>query len=202
MAPLSGARRRRLALMPVRRGLAALCVVTAALAGTMLGVPTAQAQPSFTLRTADGAVARIGAFHPSRSPKLAAAIRVFGKPTSRKLTSENSCQVDWRKLRLRIVFANFGARGHRQTTCTSSVGRAQTFTARGSRFRTVRGLRPGASSKSIPTRHPNAEFRQGSWWLVTAVSPFGDESEYPVIRAIVGGGRVRALAGFIGAAGE
>jgi hypothetical protein len=37
---------------------------------------------------------------------------------------------------------------------------------------------------------------------VTAISPFGDESEYPVVRALIAGGRVRALAGWIGAAGE
>jgi hypothetical protein len=36
----------------------------------------------------------------------------------------------------------------------------------------------------------------------TAVSPFGDQSEYPVVNAIVSGGRVTALAGWIGAAGE
>lgn len=188
--------------MTVKTCLAAVCVITAGMPASMLQVTAAQARPSFTIRTADGAVARIGAFHPSRSPKLAAAIRVFGKPTSRTLTSDNSCQVDWRRLRLRIVFANFGGQGPGQTTCNSSVGRAQTFAARSSRFRTVRGLRPGANSNSIPTRHPGAKFRQGSWWLVTAVSPVGEESEYPVVRAIVGGGRVRVLAGIIGAAGE
>ena len=57
-------------------------------------------------------------------------------------------------------------------------------------------------SASILRLHPQAEFRQGSWWLVTAISPFGDESEYPVVRALIAGGRVRALAGWIGAAGE
>lgn len=60
----------------------------------------------------------------------------------------------------------------------------------------------GDSSASIPQLHPNAAFREGSWWLVTAVSPFGTNAEYPVIRANVSGGRVRALAGVIGAAGE
>jgi len=192
---------RRAPMRRVRR-FAAPFVLVAAVAAAVVQAPLAQAQSTFTIRTSQGAVARIGAFHPSRSPTLAAAIRVFGRPSSRRLITDNSCQVDWRRLRLRIVFANFG--GHRpgQTTCTPSVGRAQAFTARGSRFRTSAGLRVGSSSASILRLHPQAEFRQGSWWLVTAISPFGDESEYPVVRALIAGGRVRALAGWIGAAGE
>lgn len=186
--------------MPRQRTAAVLAfVVTGALA---LDATPASAQSSFTIRTSGGYVAAIGAFHPSRSPTLAAAMRVFGAPSSRRLTSTVSCQVDWRRLRLRITFANLGGHGPGQTTCTPSVGRAQSFRARGSRFRTVAGLRVGQRSASIVERHPSAEFREGKWWLVTAVSPFGDESEYPVLHASVSGGRVRSLAGVIGAAGE
>jgi hypothetical protein len=163
---------------------------------------SAHAQSPFTMRTSDGAVARIGAFHPSRSPTLAAAIRVFGNPTSRRILTNNDCQVDWRRVRLRIQFANFGGHGPGETTCSPSVGRAQAFTVRGSRFRTSAGLRVGDQTTSIRRLYPAAELRDGSWWLITAVSPFGDQSEYPVLRAIVSGGRVRAIAGWIGAAGE
>jgi len=60
----------------------------------------------------------------------------------------------------------------------------------------------GHRSETILDRHPYAEFRRGTWWLRTAVSPFGDESEYAVVEALVSRGRVRALRGWIGAAGE
>lgn len=158
--------------------------------------------PSFVIRTSQGAVARIGAFHPSRRPTIAAAIRAFGRPTSRRLTNFNECRVEWRRLGLRIDFANLGGPRPGETTCSPAVGQAQTFTARGSRFITSAGLRVGDPSSAIPAIYPLAALTSGTWWLVTAISPFGDQGEYPVIRAIIGGGRVRAIAGFIGAAGE
>jgi len=180
-----------------------LFLALAAAAITLVPAASAPAQSSsFTIRTSDGAVTRIGAFHAKRSATLAAAIRVFGRPSRVKLLRDDECRVDWRRLRLRIDFANFGGHGPGQTTCTPSVGLAQTFTARGSRFRTSAGLRVGSPSSAISSIYPSAEFRDGSWWLVTAFSNIGDPGDYPVVRAIVGGGRVRALAGGIGAAGE
>jgi hypothetical protein len=110
-----------------------------------------RARSPFVIRTSDGSVARIGAFHPGRSATLASAIRVFGRPSSTKVLSDNTV---------------------------------------------------GDASTTVPDRYSDAEFRGGRWWLVTAVSPFGDESEYPVVSAVVGSGRVSALAGWIGAAGE
>jgi hypothetical protein len=177
--------------------LGALVLVAAA-----LGVSApAEAQSTFTIRTSNGAVARVGAFHPRRSATLASAIRAFGRPSSSKLT-RSACLVEWRRLRLRILFTTLGGLLPGQTFCTPSAVFADSFTARGTRFRTSAGLRVGRPSSSVAAIYPSAEFRSGSWWLVTAVSPFGDQSEYPVIRAIVGGGRVRAIAGFIGAEGE
>jgi hypothetical protein len=180
------------------------CSLLASAALMLAAIPasTAGAASSYTIETSRGFVARIGAFHPSRNPTIAAAQRVFGAPSSRKLTSDNSCLVEWRRLRLRITFANFGGHGPGQTTCSSSVGRAQSFTARGSRMRTWEGLRVGARSSTITERHHSAEFREGGWWLRTAVSPFGDESEYAVVSALVSQGRVNVLVGWIGAAGE
>jgi hypothetical protein len=157
---------------------------------------------SYTIRTSGGYVARIGAFRTRRDPTIRAATRVFGPPSSRILRGNNACQVDWRRLRLRIYFANFGGTTSGETTCSASVGRAQSFTARGRRFRTWEGLRVGHRSATIIERHPSAEFRQGSWWLRTAISQIGDEHEHAVVSAIVSGGRVRILRGWIGAAGD
>ncbi len=179
-------------------------VAATAVAATvsLVAAPGSHAQTSSTIRTGSGLVTQIGGLYPQRSPTLRAAIRVFGNPTSRTLTRANGCRVDWRRLRLRIHFENFGATRPGQTTCTASVGRAQSFSVRGSRFRTVAGLRVGNRSSAIRVLHPDARFREGKWWLVTAVSPFGDRSEYAVLQATVGDGRVRSLSGWIGGAGE
>jgi hypothetical protein len=165
--------------------------------------PVAQTSASsFTLRTSRGMVARIGAFRTRRDPTIRAAIRVFGRPSSRRRDGNNKiCMTQWRRLRLRIVFANFGAAPLRQSVCSDSISLAQSFTARGRRFRTWRGLRVGQRSSMISRRHPSAEFRRHTWWLRTAVSPIGGRDEYPVVDAIVSGGRVRALRGWVGAAG-
>lgn len=160
------------------------------------------AATSYTIQTSDGAVARIGAFRPRRDPSIAAAQRVFGRASSLKLV-RYGCQGDWRRLRLRIYFANFGGTLPGQTICTPSVGNAQSFTIRGSRFRTWEGLRVGHRSETIPERHRSAEFVQGSWWLRRATSLIGEgETDYGVVRAITSQGRVRALGGWIGAAGD
>lgn len=178
--------------------------VVLALAAIAVPPPSAMAATSaFTVVTRDYYVSRIGPFRPAQNPRLSAAIRAFGRPTSRKL-DRSTCRADWRRLRLRIYFENFGGVLPGQTTCTASVGRAQSFVARGSRFRTVKDLRVGEASSSIPVKHPAAEFQpRGFWALVLATFPFGDNEEpAPVLNALVTGGRVIALAGYIGGAGE
>jgi hypothetical protein len=165
--------------------------------------PTAAATDSYTVVTRAYYVSRIGPFRPAENPRLSAAIRAFGTPSRVRLDG-GTCRVAWRRIRLRMTFENFGGASPGQTTCTPSVGRAQSFVARGSRFRTVNGLRPGADSSSIPDRHPRAEFQpEGFWALVLATYPFGDSEEpAPVLNALVSDGRVSALAGYIGGAGE
>lgn len=183
----------------------------AALALSLLAPTAAEAEPAaggaavaapHTIRVSGGYVTRIGAFRPRRDPTIAAAERVFGPASTRRLIGGNGCRVDWKRLKLRIVFANFGGSGPGETTCSAHVGKSQSFTVRGRRFRTWKGLRVRHRSATIPRRHRAAEFRRKSWWLKTAVSPFGDGSEYAVVRAIVADRRVRALKGWIGAAGE
>jgi len=165
-----------------------------------VGAPPSSAR-DYTIRTSNGAVAAIGAFHPSRDPTVGAAIAVFGSPTSRKGDyGGDSCVMKWRSPKLTINFSNFGAPG--AGACADTVGRAQSFVARDRRFRTWGGLRPRARSRTILDKHPTAEFQQGSWWLRSAYSPFGDGDEYPVVRALIHSYRVTALAGWIGGAGE
>jgi hypothetical protein len=163
---------------------------------------------AFTINVAGGKVgghvSGIGDFRPGVDPSIAAASRVFGRPSSRELTTDNSCDVRWARLRLRITFANFGLPGPGQTVCSDRASNAQTFRVRGRRFRTWNGLRVGASEERILELHPRAEFRQGSWWLKKTISPFGaGDVEFAVVDApLTRDARVRAIRGWIGAAGD
>lgn len=176
------------------------CLVLAAMVGLTLAPTGARAAESYTIRTNNGLVARIGAFAPfSKDGSLGAAMRVFGTP-SLKQTSWG-CVANWKRLRLTINLVNYGVAAA-ENKCRPSVGLAQSFTVKSSRFRTWEGLRPGAASSTIPERHREAVFREGAWWLRTAISPFGEGEEYAVVSAVVRNGRVTALKGWIGAAGE
>lgn len=161
----------------------------------------ANAASSFTIRTSDGVVTRIGALDLRQGGTLGQAMRVFGRPSRTDPVGDGSdaCHVTWSRLRLEVVFANFGL----ANACTRGGGRFQTATIRGSRFRTARGVRVGSRSSTIPVKHREATFVRGSWWIATHPVPFsaGDEPQ-PTIRALVRAGRVHALSLWVGAAGD
>jgi hypothetical protein len=155
-----------------------------------------------TIVTREYYVSRIGTFRPAENPRLSAARRAFGRPTDVRRRG-GTCRVSWRRLRLRIDFENFGGAAPGETTCTPSVGRAQTFVARGTRFRTTKGLRVGQPSSEILEKHPDAVFADNFWTIVSARFPFGQsDEESPVLSALTSSGRVSALTGYIGGAGE
>jgi hypothetical protein len=174
-----------------------------ATAGGMLALLAVAAAPaagqSPTIATEDAFVTRIGTFQPSQNPRLSAAIRAFGPPSSRRGRG-SACTVRWRGIGLKIVFANFGSPG--VSTCRGSVGRAQSFVATGPGFATATGLAPGQPSTQIKALYPDTEFEKGAWTLVSAANPYGDGSESPVLRAFAKDGQVASLAGWIGGAGE
>jgi hypothetical protein len=167
----------------------------------VLTAPAAAQAAPLTIRTDEHAVTRIGSFRPGSNATIAAARRAFGRPSSTRFEGEG-CRVDWDQLRLRIFFANFGALPPGGDVCDRRVGKAQLFRVRGARFQTWRGLRVGQRSADIRARHPGARFRDGTWWLRTGINRAGDPAEYAVLRALVAGGRIRALSGWIGAAGD
>jgi hypothetical protein len=176
----------------------------AAMAGGMLALLAVAAAPAAgqsptTIVTGDASVTRIGTFEPSQNPRLSAAIRAFGSPSSRR-GRRTACTVRWARIGLKIVFANFGSPG--VSTCRGSVGRAQSFVASGPRFATATGLAPGQPSTQIKALYPETAFEDGAWTLVSAASPYCDGTETPVLRAFAKGGQVVSLAGWIGGAGE
>jgi hypothetical protein len=180
----------------MRRAIATACGLVAL---AVCAQPAAAAPASMSIVARDASVTRIGTFRPSENPRLSAAVRAFGRPSSRRGRG-SACTVRWRRLGLKILFANFGAPG--VSTCNGSVGRAQSFVASGARFTTQAGLRPGRPSTQIRALYPEASFDRGGWTLVSAASPYGDGTETPVLRAFSRGGRVASLAGWIGGAGD
>jgi hypothetical protein len=151
-----------------------------------------------------GHVTSIGDFRPSRDPTIAAAANVFGRPSSRTRTSDVSCDVRWRRLKLKITFVSFGGIPAGQTPCSNRATKSQSFRVRGRRFPTWNGLRVGARESRVQELHPKARFRGGRWWVETSRSFVGDPgSRFPVVEAFINSaGRVRALHGWIGAAGD
>jgi hypothetical protein len=174
---------------------------TLVLALLLPGVAAAPAA-AHTIDVGRFSVSSIGDFRPSRDASIPAAEQVFGPASSRRETSAASCLVRWKRLRLEITFASFDAPG--PSRCRGTIGRAQSFKVRGPRFRTWQGLRVGQRERAVQRRHPGARFRKGTWWLKTAVSPFGEPgTEFAVVDARIGPrGRVAVIRGWIGAAGD
>ncbi len=173
-----------------------------ALAVLSLAPATASAAP-YVIRISDsGTVTKIGPFKPGQNSSLGRAVRAFGEPDSRREIDATLCAVRWRSPDLRIFFANFGGVPEGETVCSNRHGFAQTFAARGRRFASWGGVRPGMRSKEVPQHHPDATRHRRSWWLETFVYPFGEERPSPVVKAAVRRARVTALIGYIGGAGE
>jgi hypothetical protein len=145
-----------------------------------------------------GEVRAIGDFKPSRNPTLAAAIRAYGRPTSRRGGGE-ICRVRWARLGVRITFQNFGG----VDSCRPRNGRAQKAVVEGERpWRTAKGLRLGDRVERLRRLYPRARRTPRGFRLVQGVLPFGAPRRYSVLGARVGAERVRAFTLFIGAAGD
>lgn len=177
-------------------------VLPLALASVLAVVPTAPAgaQGASTSRTilvsGEGQVASIGRLQARNS--LARAKQLFGKPSSQKRRGDTVCTVRWSRIGLRISFVTFGG----GDPCR--LGHIQTGSVTKDRFTTTAGLAAGMASSEIRTRHPDARFRQGSWWIATTTFAAGatEDDPQPTVRAITKGGRITALSLFVGAAGD
>jgi hypothetical protein len=188
----------------------ALAITLAALAASLVA-PQAHAA-SFTIETGNFRVKQLGPLKTSSNrtyaPTIRRAISAFGQPSNS--FSNGGCVVKWKRLGLRIVFANFS--GDPRGICHPDVGRAQSFTIeRSQKWRTWKGLRVGMPEDRVLELHPYADWADDSrfydqgYWLRWNYSPFGDGSEYPVLAAHLRNGytgRVRSFSGWIGSAGE
>jgi hypothetical protein len=172
---------------------AAAALATAAPAGARPFVVEARGS-----ETGLGVVRAIGDFRPARNPRLGAAIRAFGRPSSRRGGGE-ICRVRWADLGVRITFQNFGG----ADSCEPSGGRAQKAVVGGdSRWRTAKGLRVGNRVAKLRRLYPRARRTPRGFRLAEGILPFGAPVPYAVLGARVTGGRVRAFTLFVGAAGD
>ena len=186
-----------------KRTLISIAATTTFGASAVQAAPAAVHEINVAGGNVGGHVSSIGGFRPSRNPTIGAAKRVFGEPSSRTRTSASSCDVRWSNLRLRMIFVNLGAPGAGQSICSDRGSKAQTFRTRGRSIRTWKGLRVGNREERVLELHPNARFRQGSWWIKTSRSPIGGGGIFPVVDATLNdAGRIKAIRGFIGAAGD
>jgi hypothetical protein len=189
------------AAIPTPRALTAAAVVLSGAAGLATAAP-AGARP-FVIEargseTGLGVVRAIGDFRPARNPKLRAAIRAYGEPTSRNGGGE-ICRVRWAQLGVKITFQNFGG----VDSCEPGGGRAQKAVVRGDRpWRTAKGLRLGDRVAKLERLYPRARRTSRGFRLAEGILPFGRPVRYSVLGARTSGGRVTAFTLFIGAAGD
>jgi hypothetical protein len=186
-----------------------LAIVLVALGVGSLAAGTAHAR-SYTIESGKYSVTKLEPLITKSTrtyaPTIRKAVHAFGKPSNKFPLSNSGCVVKWKRLGLRIVFANFG---DTRSTCNPGVGRAQSFTIeRSAKWRTWKGLRIGMAGASVLQLDPrsrwvdNSRFYRDGYWLRSAVSPFGDGSRYPTIAATLKARVVSSFYGWIGSAGE
>ncbi len=144
------------------------------------------AGPALVIQANSAGVQNLGGFHPIRNPTVGAAVKAFGRPSSRLPRYGGSgCDVSWKKIGLKITFAYYGGGG---TACKRGV--AKTGVIQGSaadRWQTNRGVRIGDSLEQLESRYPNAVEWEGDYWLAIGYTPVGEGGSYPVLAATVSG---------------
>jgi hypothetical protein len=142
-------------------------------------------------------VQNLAGFHPLRNPTVGAAVKAFGRASSRRPRYEGSgCEVSWRKIGLKMTFAYYGGGGGRTAACGANRGIAKSALIQGSmaeRWQTSRGLRIGDSLENLDRLYPNAVEWEGDYWLAIGFSPVGEDSSYPVLAAFVRSETVRGF---------
>ena len=119
--------------------------------------------------------------------------RLFGAPTTSRVTSPRTCGQSWKDARLTVTFFTF-----EDKPCVRGVALIVTVTGR-TAWRTGLGLRVGDSAARLQTLYPKASLRTGfagetGYWLVTRqVCAEVGGGDYPGLLARMRNGRVSAL---------
>jgi hypothetical protein len=159
-------------------------VIAALLAVLVLAAP----QPQHVIhgdRSAGGI--RIARSTPADVKKL------FGAPSTSRVTSSRSCLQSWKGARLAVTFFTFEGK-----PCVRGAALAVTVIGR-TAWRTAVGLRVGDSAARLRRLYPRARLRKGfagdsGYWLVTRqVCAEVGGGAYPGLLARLKSGRVAAL---------
>ncbi|HEX6153641.1 MAG TPA: hypothetical protein VFZ19_08990 [Solirubrobacterales bacterium] len=141
------------------------------------------------IKANNAGVQNLGGFHPLRNPTVGAAVKAFGRSSSRQPRYGGSgCEVRWRKIGVKMTFAYYGGGGGRTAACGANRGIAKSALLQGSsaeQWETSRGLRIGDSLEKLERLYPNAVEWEGDYWLAIGFSPVGEDSSYPVLAALV-----------------
>lgn len=172
------------------RGLVVVCLSMSSLLGATGAdaAPSAAplADPVLTIQANNAGVQNLGGFHPIRNPTVGAAVKAFGRPSSRRPRYGGSgCDLSWRKIGLKITFAYYGGKGSACRRGIAKKGVIEGTAADG--WQTSRGIRIGDSLEQLERRYPNAVEWEGDYWLAIGYSPIGDGYSYPVLAATVRG---------------
>ena len=119
--------------------------------------------------------------------------KLFGAPSTTRVTSSRTCGQSWKGARLTVTFFTF-----ENKPCARGVALIVTVTGRAA-WRTAVGLRVGDPAARLRALYPNARLRQGfagetGYWLVTRqICAEVGGGAYPGLLARMKGGRVSAL---------
>ena len=119
--------------------------------------------------------------------------KLFGTPSTSRVTSSQSCLQSWKGARLAVTFFTFEGK-----PCARGVALIVTVIGRAA-WRTAVGLRVGDSAARLRTLYPRARLRTGfvgdsGYWLVTRqVCAEVGGGAYPGLLARMKSGRVAAL---------
>jgi hypothetical protein len=156
--------------------------------------PAPRASQVLMIRANNAGVQNLGGFHPIRNPTTSAAVKAFGRPSSRQPRfGGDGCKVSWRRIGLQMTFAYYGG-GRKRTACNSGVAKFASIEGPESdRWRTSRGLQVGDSREELERLHPSAVEWEGDYWLAIGYSPIGEGGSYPVLAATLRGETVRGF---------
>jgi hypothetical protein len=181
------------------RRLAAICLsMSLVLASTAVANSAPPTEPLvgsvLVIQANSAGVQNLGGFHPIRNPTVGAAVKAFGRPSSRQPRYGGSgCDLSWRKFGLKMTFAYFGGGGKR-AACHRGVAKlALIQEPAAGRWQTSRGARIGDSLEQLERLYPNAVEWEGDYWLAIGYTPVGEGGSYPVLAAKVGGETVRGF---------
>src|SRR5690242_6122690 len=94
-----------------------ICIGVCAVLGTTTNAPAAttaalRAKQVLAIRASNAGVHSLGGFHPIRNPTAGAAVKAFGRPSSRQPRyGGEGCKTTWKKIGLQMTFANYGGGG-------------------------------------------------------------------------------------------